>query len=240
MRQRTEHHPLYGEIPLVEHESTGKDGRVYSWLQYDPNHKPKLPRGAVLGDVSRQRYCVAHHMPKYFYLDEQRTCIQCGDSFVFRGAEQKYWYETLKFNFGSVAVRCPTCRRKKRTEAALREQIGSALRQLKEHGDDPGLWLELARATVVYRERTGEGNLERAIGASRKAASLIDSPEPLFWEGRCHQLAGRRANAARCFQQFLAGVHSRAGMRELVTIAEKELAGGRRRGLTLRCTGLGA
>src|SRR5664279_3894678 len=161
-------------------------------------------------------------MQKYFYLDEQRTCVQCGDTFVFRAAEQKYWYETLKFNFGSVAVRCPRCRRKKRTEAALREQIGATLRELDEHGDDPRLWLALARTTVMYRERTGEGNLERAVAATRKTAEGLDSPEPLFWEGRCQHLAGRRAKATKCFQQFLAGARHRHGLRELVALAENE------------------
>jgi len=225
MNRPTRHHPLYGEIPLVEHRSTGRDGHVYTWSQYDPSYKPKLPRGAVPGDVSRQKYCAAHHVPKYFYVDEQRTCIQCGESFVFGAAEQKYWYEALKFNFGSVAVRCPTCRRRKRTEAALRAQLGATLRQLDEHGDDPRLWLELARTTVIYRERTGEGNLERAIAASRKAARGLDSPEPLFWEARCHQLAGHRAKAKQCFQRFLTNAQNRHGLRDLIASARRELAG---------------
>jgi hypothetical protein len=226
MKPPTRKDPVYGEIPLIEHRSVGTDGREYRWQQYDPAFKPKLPRGAVRGDVSRQEYCVAHHVPKYFYLDETKSCLQCGEPFVFRATEQKYWYETLKFNFGSVAVRCPSCRRKKRTEAALREQLGVVSRQLAERPDDPHLLLELCRITVEYRERTGEGNLERALAASRKAVSQgCETPEPTFWEARCHELAGRTLKAVRCYKQFVESVGSKHGLRSLVTIAKGKLAG---------------
>lgn len=226
MKRPTEHHALFGEIPLIEHRTIGKDGRQLSWFQYDPSYKPKLPRGAVAGDVSRQQYCIAHDVPKYFYVDEKRTCIQCGDAFVFRAEEQKFWYETLKFNFASLAVRCPACRRKKRTEASLRQQLAATLNALEESPDDPHLLLELARTTVTYRERTGEGNLERAIAASRQAREhALQSPEPLYWEGRCHELAGRAAKARRCFQQFLTKARSGDGLRALVASAEAKLSG---------------
>jgi tetratricopeptide (TPR) repeat protein len=225
MNRPTEHHPLYGEIPLVEHRTRGSNGREYVWLQYDPAYEPKLPKGAIRGDVSRQVYCVAHHVPKYFYVDEDRTCIQCKEPFVFRAEEQKYWYETLKFNFGSIAVRCRSCRRKKRTEASLRDQIGSVLRQLEQHPDDSRALLELARTTVMYRERTGEGNLQRAIAACRKAVNEApESPEPLYWEGRCHEISGRTAKATECFVRFLANARNRHGLRELVANAERKVS----------------
>jgi hypothetical protein len=224
MKPPTEHHSLYGEIPLIEHRSVGRDGREHRWLQYDPSYEPKLPRGAVRGDVARQDYCAAHHVPKYFYVDEKKACVQCGETFLFRAAEQKYWYETLKFNFGSVAIRCPVCRRKKRTEAALREQLGAISRQLKEHPDDPHLLLELCRTTVEYRDRTGEGNVERALAACRKAVEKgFETPEPLFWEGRCHEFAGRTAKARACFEKFLANVRSSHRLRPLATVAERKL-----------------
>ena len=49
MKQPTEHHPLYGEIPLVERPAFGKDGRDYPWLQYDPNYQPEP---ALYRDIS--------------------------------------------------------------------------------------------------------------------------------------------------------------------------------------------
>ena len=71
-----------------ERRTRGVDGREYTWLQYDPTFQPKLPCGAVRGDVTRQEYCAAHHVPKYFYIDEEWTCIQRGASFTFRGADR--------------------------------------------------------------------------------------------------------------------------------------------------------
>src|SRR4030095_14215073 len=101
-------------------------GKVYEWWQYDPEYEPPLPRGAVRGNVFKQVFCPAHHTPKYFYVDEEQQCIQCGNSFVFNGTEQKYWYDTLKFNFSSIPIRCISCRRERRSEHALREQIARA------------------------------------------------------------------------------------------------------------------
>lgn len=204
MKQRTRHHPLYGEIPLIEHRSTGRDGRVYTWYQYDPAFQPKLPMHAVGGDVARQNYCAAHHVPKYFYLDEEKICVQCGEEFVFTATEQKYWCESLQFNFSSTAIRCRSCRRHRQTERALREQIAQALHQLSSHPSDPAALLDLARATVRYRERTGQGDLDRAIAAARRAIrEWPESAEAMFWEGKCHRLAGRLKKAAASLSGFL-------------------------------------
>ncbi len=68
---------------------------------------------------------------------------------------------------------------------------------------DAGLLLELARTTVDYRERTGEGDLDRAIAACRVARDEHPVPESLYWEGRCQSLAGRTAKARACFTEFL-------------------------------------
>lgn len=99
MKTRTERHPLYGDIPLITHTVVGTDGREYPWLEYDPHYKPALPKGAVQGNVAEQIYCRGHYAPKYFYLDEPRDCVQCGERFTFLATEQKFWYESLKFNF---------------------------------------------------------------------------------------------------------------------------------------------
>jgi hypothetical protein len=119
-------HPLYGNIPLIRHSTVGRDGRSYEWWEYDPTFSPRIPKGAVPGDVSKQVFCSACHEPKYFYVDETRTCVQCGSRFTFSAAEQKYWYETRKFNFSSIPIRCKNCRRLRRSEHALREQIARA------------------------------------------------------------------------------------------------------------------
>ncbi len=196
----TKHHSSYGEIPIVERTTTW-NGRVYKWREYDPDYQPPLPKGAVRGEPRRQLYC--HDVPKYFYVDEPRTCLQCKQPFVFGAKEQKYWYETLKFNFASHAVRCLACRKLRRTEDALRQALARVLKDLESHPKDAGLLLELARTTVDYRERTGEGDLDRAIAACRVARDEHPVPESLYWEGRCQSLAGRTAKARACFTEFL-------------------------------------
>jgi putative zinc ribbon protein len=195
---------LYGEIPLIRENTKGRDGKLYEWWRYDPSYQPPLPRGAVRGDVGKQVFCVAHHTPKYFYLDEGRTCSQCGKSFTFRASEQKYWYETLKFNFSSVPIRCVGCRRQRRSEHALREQIAKAKADVRAASRDPAAHLALARAIVEYHERTSGGKLDEAIAAARMAAALWpDCPEPLFWEGAAQARAGRKRKARQCLQAFL-------------------------------------
>ena len=206
---------------MIERTSRWNE-REYRWLDYDPAHSPEMPPGAVRGDVSRQHFC--HDVPKYFYLDEERTCVQCRRSFTFGAKEQKYWYETLKFNFGSVAIRCPRCRRERRTDAALRQQLATLTEGLASRPRDPNLLLELGKVTVEYRTRTGEGNLERAIAACRASKEeWPQSAEPLFWEARCHELAGRTKKAATLLRAFLDEAYGKTHLAKLRRIAAETL-----------------
>ncbi len=109
-------HSLYGDIPLIEKVFIGTDGKAFTYTDIDPDFRPKIPEGAVPGDISPQIFCSYYHVPKYFYVDSKKTCLQCNKKFVFKAKEQKYWYETLQFNFHSQTIRCPSCRKKKRTE----------------------------------------------------------------------------------------------------------------------------
>jgi hypothetical protein len=43
-----------------------------------------MPAYAVPGDLFKQVFCATHDMPKYFYLDEGRSCVECGNDFVLR------------------------------------------------------------------------------------------------------------------------------------------------------------
>lgn len=166
--RRWERHDLYGKLPLIRHASVGLDGKVYEWWQYDPAYAPRLPRGAVRGDINKQVFCASCHPPKYFYVDETRRCVQCDQRFIFKATEQEYWYETRQFTFSSVPIRCQQCRRLRRSEHALREQIANARRAVEEAPKDPAGLLALARAIVEYHERTGAGNLEDALAAARR------------------------------------------------------------------------
>jgi hypothetical protein len=211
----------FGEIPLVERSSSGSDGKVYRWWEPDPDYKPKLPPGAVRGDVRRQVFCSACHEVKYFFLDETRECMQ---SFTFSGTEQKYWYETLRFNFNSVPIRCVRCRRQRRSQSALMQAVAVAKASVQSHPDDPAGQLALARAVVELRNRVGNGSLNEAVSAARKAADLWpESAEPLFWEGMAHVLAGRRTKGHGHLSRFLAAAAAAPTSAGLVQNARRVL-----------------
>lgn len=208
--RRWERHDLYGKLPLIRHASVGLDGKVYEWWQYDPAYAPRLPRGAVRGDINKQVFCASCHPPKYFYVDETRRCVQCDQRFIFKATEQEYWYETRQFTFSSVPIRCQQCRRLRRSEHVLREQIANARRAVEEAPKDPAGLLALARAIVEYHERTGAGNLEDALAAARKARRMWpDAPDAELWEGVAHARSGRQKQARSCLSRFLASANGR-------------------------------
>lgn len=103
---------LVGGVPLVCYElSPGGwvcDGEV------DPSYKPKIPKGALLGDVSKQEFCTHCHKPKFYYIDMPFKCVACGKETVFSAYEQKHWFEVLHFNFHSFPIECKECRKKLR------------------------------------------------------------------------------------------------------------------------------
>lgn len=194
----------YGPVPLVECQAQDANGRTVRYLQYDPDFKPRIPSGAVEGDVRRQVFCSLCHVPRYYYTDEPKKCVQCGGDFVFSGKEQKYWYETLQFNFNSVAIRCPSCRRRRRSQAALGNQLAFSQARLRETPDDPDALLTNAEARVRYYQRTGHGDLNRAIASSRKALRIWPKAvDGWFWEGLAQHLAGRSHKALPLLERFL-------------------------------------
>lgn len=202
--RRFESHPLFGKIPMIEVTEQGPDGHDYRYDRHDPDFQPDLPQGAVRGNVHKQNFHPFFQTPRYFYVDVDRVCVQCGVDFVFSAKEQKYWYETLRFVFDSIAIRCPKCRGRRRTERALRQQMSVARQGLKDDPDNPALLLADAEACIRYRQRTGEGDLDRAIAAARAAAKIWPSAiEALFWEGLAHRLAGRPAKARTALKAFV-------------------------------------
>jgi len=201
--RRWARHELYGDVPLIRHSSVASNGKTYELWRYDPSFVPELPPGAVAGDVSKQVF-YEWYVPKYFYVNEARHCVQCGEQFTFTAKEQKYWYEVRKFNFRSIPIRCSKCRRLRRSEHALRQEIAHGRRAIEESPDDPSTHQALARAIVEYHERTGAGHLDDALAAARKARTLWpESPEPDLWEGIAQARAGRRKRAHECLSRFV-------------------------------------
>lgn len=162
-----------------------------------------MPVGAIRGDVRKQVFS-SLHFPKYFYLDRERKCVQCGNLFTFFASEQKVWYETFKFNFKSIPHRCVECRRQKRTDNSLFTSLGEIVNNIKQTPNDPSLLVSLAQVTISIIERTGKGKIDRAIAATRKALKLNPNyAQAVYYEARCQQLAQRPNKARELFLHFL-------------------------------------
>ena len=143
---------------------------------------------------------------------------------MFRAAEQKHWYESLKFHFDSVAVRCVDCRRRRRSELSLQQELRDAKARVAQEPASAAAQLGVAEALVRYHQRTGQGRLDQALAAARKARQLLkghpasDGARADFWEASCQALTGRPALARPLFERFAERAH--AGKHGATLVAE--------------------
>lgn len=214
---RWEDHPLYGPIPY--HSPAG----------YDLTFRPGLPSGAVRGDPSRQSgFCPHCRPPKYFYLDQELRCRECGTAFGWPAEQQRHWYEVLGLSVaGRPPALCPACRRERRAARALGRRLARAADDVREGPDDVDALLEFAAATAEHGRRSGKGDLARGIAAARKAARLDPAAVTAhFWEAMCHDAAGRTERAADCYRRFvrLARTRRTRSLREPLEQAHRRLA----------------
>ena len=71
----------------------------------DPTFSPRVPKGAVPGDVSKQVFCSACHEPKCFYVDEARTCVPIDRD--ARGLDTHVWTLTVwTLTLTAMNLRC--------------------------------------------------------------------------------------------------------------------------------------
>lgn len=196
--------PRYGDIPLVRIDYKTQGGRDSCYWTYDLDWQPALPKGAVRGNPRKQNACFACNVPRYFYVDEARICVECDRPFTFWAKEQKYWYEDLGFYASSEAVRCVDCRKSRRREIGLQQAYGSAVKEAAAHPGDAGMQLALVDATLAYHQMARKGDLTRALAAARKIRRLDRTRlESHFWEGAVHAAAGRVEKAAECYAHFI-------------------------------------
>jgi hypothetical protein len=214
----------FGEVPVLQHTWLDASGVEHRELQYDPDYAPRLPRGAVRGDVREQPH--GWRVPFYYYEDVERVCVQCGDGFTFHAREQKYWYETLKFPLGSTAIRCPPCRRTRRSGKATQRALAAAHEARRSQPDEPLALIALAEAIVRHAQHAGQAPLAEAVAASRRARRLLRSRparewrETFFWEGLASALTGQLERARDSLSRFLA--EGPSGRREVGLAREAE------------------
>ncbi|WP_437955722.1 zinc-ribbon domain containing protein [Sorangium sp. So ce119] len=214
----------FGALRLIERTVTTPEGRSFSLWDLHPDDARKLPPGAVRADVSRQVFGLGG--PVLFYVDRQRRCRTCGEDFVFRATEQRYWYETLRFMIDADAVHCARCRRQIRQGKARAAHHAEAVAAAHAHPDDAGAQLALAASTCALREHTGGGDIDAGIAAARRALRLRPSlVEALYHEGRLQAHAGRPAKTREALEAFLERAEglSRREVKTLVRAAQKWL-----------------
>ncbi len=80
---------------------------------------------AIRADISQQNFSVC---PRHWYIDAAFCCSRCGQGFVFRADEQKFWYEALKFWIDSIPRQCAKCRNELRHLKALQREYNRELK----------------------------------------------------------------------------------------------------------------
>jgi Probable zinc-ribbon domain len=72
---------------------------------------------ALEGHPALQTWC--DYSPYFAFIDAELQCEDCGKPFVFAAAEQRFWYETLKFWVQSRPKQCIPCRRTRRARGRV-------------------------------------------------------------------------------------------------------------------------
>jgi hypothetical protein len=147
-----------------------------------------------------------------FSIDEERPCPRCGKPFVFTASEKRFWrgkFSPMGLDFHTSSILCPRCRSEESAERHAAQELGKAVERVTRQPDDAGALLTLARATAEYAlAEGGEGNLDRAIAAARRARRIKPNlHEALYWEAVCHDLAGREQKARVVYQAFVESAH---------------------------------
>jgi len=71
----------------------------------------RLPRNAVYADLSELAHNNTYGRLPAIYVDRIFLCMDCGATQLWRARQQKWWFEIVKGNIDSRAVRCRACRK---------------------------------------------------------------------------------------------------------------------------------
>lgn len=164
-------HPRYGKSPRYTdvdpdrndwnvhvHPNTGimSDAVIahlrHTWGGWPPSWFPTerpipVPGTAIEADTSRQVFCpvaVTH------YYDLDVVCVGCQRHFIFFADEQKFWYEELQFDLGSIAVRCCECRQQERWIANQKKQYEALCRVADRTSEES---LQIAECCLTLMEQ---------------------------------------------------------------------------------------
>jgi hypothetical protein len=111
---------------------------------------------ALPGNPARQTYL--DYPPYLAYFDAPVRCQNCNQIFVFKAAEQRFWYEVRAFWVQSWPTRCAPCRALRRRRSALNSRLQGALATLD--ASDP---VQLLSVSLLYLQ----------AGLDAKAATFL-------------------------------------------------------------------
>jgi Probable zinc-ribbon domain len=107
-------------------------------------------------------------LPVFAYVDQTRSCEDCGTHFLFPASEQAYWYEELQFVMHSVPKQCPDCRKTRRRTKGVHLELGRI------HSQFSGSVAELIQLADLYLEL---GNAAKTLEHLRRAKNKTRSVE---------------------------------------------------------------
>ncbi len=120
---------------------------------------------AIVGRIEYQTYC--DHPPYLAYMDQEKSCLKCGDKFVFDKEEQQYWYEELKFWVQSTPKHCKSCRKEIKKEKVLNTKLSQLIGNSDK--EDPKVLIEISQI-YFEMEKMGKGKYYAIL--AKKAMKL--------------------------------------------------------------------
>ena len=160
-------------------------------------HGTVMADTAVLANVESQN---TGWSPRPVYADVLKRCTACKRPFLFYAAEQRFWFETLRFDTIVDCQKCAPCRKHDRRVKASLERYATALnaarldaKVMKTFIDDTlflfehGLVRNLSRVGAIKNRArrelpaySGTQRLADALARAREAADM----RPGAWRNR--------------------------------------------------------
>lgn len=105
----------------IEKQEKAKRTRIIQQVfQSESSQKLKVDRDALAPNRS---YGVPKFVERGYYEDMPFVCKDCGVTQVWRNTQQKWWYEVMKGDIWTIAVRCRPCRQQERDRKAAARQV---------------------------------------------------------------------------------------------------------------------
>lgn len=129
-------------------------------MTWDP--KIIFPETAIRADCKHQFFW---DFARRMYVDIARKCRSCRRWFLFFALEQKYWFETLKFNINADCVHCHECRRASQIQRKMQYRYDELLTQTE-------------KSTLEWNELSTLGDHLVDAGYIKKPETLLKSRIP--------------------------------------------------------------